>query len=42
MTLFYVVDDSAPKNTPFIQTPAASLLNKAIKDFMAQQHQDEY
>jgi len=38
MTLFYVVDDNAPKNTTFIQTPGASLLNKAINDFMAQQH----
>jgi hypothetical protein len=38
MTLFYIVDDNAPKNTAFIDSPAASLLNKAIKDFMAQQH----
>jgi hypothetical protein len=38
MTLFYIADDNAPKNTPFTQTPAASLLKKAIKDFMAQQH----
>jgi hypothetical protein len=37
MTLFYVADDNAPKNTAFIQSPAASLLNKAIKDFMGQQ-----
>jgi hypothetical protein len=36
MTLFYIADDNAPKNTAFIQSPAASLLNKAIKDFMAQ------
>jgi hypothetical protein len=38
MTLFYVVDDNAPKSIEFIQSPAASLLNKAIKDFMVQQH----
>ncbi len=38
MTLFYIADDNAPKDTKFIQSPAASLLNKAIKDFMAQQH----
>jgi hypothetical protein len=38
MTLFYIVDDNAPKNTPFAQSPVASLLKKAIKDFMAQQH----
>ena len=38
MTLFYIADDNAPKNTAFIQSPAASLLDKAIKDFMAQQH----
>ena len=38
MTLFYVVDENVPKNTEFVQTSAASLLNKAIKDFMAQQH----
>ena len=37
MTLFYIADDNAPKNTAFIQSPAASLLNKAIKDFMGQQ-----
>ena len=38
MTLFYIVDDNAPKNTAFIQSPAASLLNNVIKDFMAQQY----
>jgi len=38
MTLFYIADDNAPKNTAFIQSSAASLLNKAIKDFMTQQH----
>jgi len=38
MTLFYIADDNAPKNTTFLQSPAASLLNKAIKDFMAQQN----
>jgi hypothetical protein len=38
MTIFYIVDDNAPKTIEFIQSPAASLLNKAIKDFMAQQH----
>ena len=38
MTLFYIVDDNAPKNTAFIQSPAASLLNKVIKDFMVQQY----
>jgi hypothetical protein len=38
MTLFYIADDSAPKDTSFNKTPAASLLEKAIKDFMAQQH----
>lgn len=37
MTLFYISDDNAPNNIPFNQTPAASLLNKAIRDFMAQQ-----
>ena len=37
MTLFYIADDNAPKDTAFIKTPAASLLEKAIKDFMAQQ-----
>jgi hypothetical protein len=37
MTLFYIADDNEQKNTEFIQSPAASLLNKAIKDFMAQQ-----
>jgi len=38
MTLFYIVDDNEQKNITFTQSPAASLLNKAIKDFMAQQH----
>jgi hypothetical protein len=38
MTLFYIVDDNAPKTTEFIQSPAALLLNKAITNFMAQQH----
>jgi hypothetical protein len=38
MTLFYIVDDNEQKNITFIQSPAASLLNKAIKDFMDQQH----
>jgi hypothetical protein len=38
MTLFYLADDNAPKGTAFNNTPAASLLEKAIKDFMAQQH----
>ncbi len=38
MTIFYIVDDNAPKTIEFNQSPAASLLNKAIKDFMAQQH----
>lgn len=38
MTLFYIADDNAPKDTAFNKTPAASLLEKAIKDFMAQQH----
>lgn len=38
MTLFYIADDNAAKDTPFSKTPAASLLNKAIKDFMAQRH----
>ena len=37
MTLFYVADDNAAKDTAFIKTPAAALLEKAIKDFMAQQ-----
>jgi hypothetical protein len=38
MTLFYIADDNAPKDTAFNKTPAASLLEKAVKDFMAQQH----
>ncbi|MEI6334217.1 MAG: hypothetical protein WCS87_06620 [Methylococcaceae bacterium] len=38
MTLFYIVDDNEPKNSLFIQSAAASLLDKAIKDFMVQQH----
>lgn len=38
MTLFYIADDKAPRDTAFNTTPAASLLEKAIKDFMAQQH----
>jgi hypothetical protein len=38
MTLFYIADENAPKNTEFVQTSAALLLNKAIKDFMAQQN----
>jgi hypothetical protein len=38
MTLFYIVDDNAPKNASFTQSSAASLLKKAIKDFMTQQH----
>ena len=38
MTLFYLADDNAPPNTLFNKTPAAALLEKAIKDFMAQQH----
>jgi hypothetical protein len=37
MTLFYIADDNAPRDTAFNKTPAASLLEKAIKDFMAQQ-----
>jgi hypothetical protein len=37
MTLFYIADDNATKDTVFSKTPAASLLEKAIKDFMAQQ-----
>jgi hypothetical protein len=37
MTLFYISDDNAPENIPFNQTSAALLLNKAIRDFMAQQ-----
>ena len=38
MTLFYLADDNAPKDAAFDKTPAASLLEKAIKDFMAQPH----
>jgi hypothetical protein len=38
ITLFYIVDDNEPKNSIFMQSVTASLLNKAIKDFMAQQH----
>jgi hypothetical protein len=38
MKLFYIADDNATDNTTFIQSSAASLLNKAIKDFMDQQH----
>ena len=38
MTLFYIADDNEAKNIPFNQSPAASLLDKAIKDFIAQQH----
>jgi hypothetical protein len=38
MTLFYIADDNEDQNIPFTQSPAASLLDKAIKDFMAQQH----
>lgn len=38
MTLFYLADDNAPKGTAFDKTSAASLLEKAIKDFMAQPH----
>ena len=37
MTLFYIADDYASKDAEFSKTPAASLLEKAIKDFMAQQ-----
>lgn len=35
MTLFYVADDLAPINAPFEQSPAASVLISAIKDFLA-------
>jgi hypothetical protein len=38
ITLFYIVDDHEPKNSPFIQSPAALLLTKAIKNFMDQQN----
>ena len=38
MTLFYIADDDRPKKTPFIQSPAASLLDKAIKDFIIHDH----
>ena len=38
MTLFYLADDNAPKGAAFDKTIAASLLEKAIKDFMAQSH----
>ena len=38
MTLFYLVDDNEAKATTFNQSPAASLLKNAIKDFMAQQY----
>lgn len=38
MTLFYIADDNAPKDTAFNNTAAASLLEKSIKDFIAQQH----
>lgn len=38
MTLFYIADDNAPKDTVFNNTAAASLLEKSIKDFIAQQH----
>lgn len=38
MTLFYIADDNEPKNISFGQSPAALLLNKAIKSFMAQHH----
>jgi hypothetical protein len=38
ITLFYIVDDNEPENSVFIQSPAASLLNKAIKDFISQEH----
>ena len=37
MTLFYIADDNASKDTAFSRTPAASLLEKAINDFMAKQ-----
>jgi len=30
-----------PQGSEFNNTPAASLLEKAIKDFMAQQHEDD-
>lgn len=36
MTLFYIADDNEPKNITFAQSPAASLLTKAIKDFIVQ------
>jgi hypothetical protein len=38
ITLFYIADDNAQKDAEFKNTPAASLLEKAIKDFMAQPH----
>ena len=38
MTLFYLADDNAPQGIAFDKTTAASLLEKAIKDFMAQPH----
>jgi hypothetical protein len=38
ITLFYIVDDNEPENSVFTQSPAASLLNKAIKDFISQEH----
>jgi len=37
MTLFYIADDNAPNDSEFGKTPAGSLLNKVIKDFLAQQ-----
>lgn len=38
MTLFYLADDNAPKTIDFNKTPDATLLEKAITDFMAQSH----
>lgn len=39
MTLFYIADDNAPSDSEFGKTPAGLLLNKVIKDFLAQQQQ---
>ena len=38
MTLFYIADDNAPKDIAFDKTAAATLLEKAIKDFTDQPH----
>jgi hypothetical protein len=36
MVLFYISDDSPPKNTSFNETAAALLLTKAIASYQSQ------